>query len=71
MNYQIKIFEGKIGNEHWIKTLDNYFFNAFAPRKGERIVVEGVVYTVIDIIQDYDLDEFNIFVEKFNYDTGE
>ena len=35
------------------------------------IVLDGTVYSVIDIIQDYDLDEYSVFVEEYNYDLGE
>lgn len=69
--FEMKVFEGKIGQEHWIKNYNIKSFNTCFPRKGEKIVIEGVVYTIIDIIQDYDLDEFNVFVKEFNYETGE
>ena len=46
-------------------------FNVVLPRKNEKIVLDGTVYNVIDIIQDYDLDEYNVFVEEYNYDLGE
>ena len=69
--FEMKVFEGEIGKEHWIKNYNIKCFNVHFPRKGERIVIEGAIYTIIDIIQDYDLDELNVFVKKFNFETGE
>lgn len=65
---EIKVFDGKLYHEHWLKNFNlTEMFNAIAPRKGEKILLDGIVYTVIDVLQDYDLDEFNIFVEEFKY----
>lgn len=68
---EVKVFEGKVGKEHYIKTFIIEHFNVVLPRKNEKIVLDGTVYKVIDIIQDYDLDEYNVFVEEYNYDLGE
>ena len=68
LEFELKVFEGKIGYERWIKNYNLRCFKTPIPRIGEKIVIEGVMYTIIDAIIDYDLDEFNVFVEKFNYD---
>lgn len=64
---EIKVYKGKIGYECWLKNFNLEMFNTIAPRKHDKIVLDGVVYNVIDIIQDYDLDEFNVFVEEYKY----
>ena len=38
------------------------------PSKKEKICFEGEVYTVIDVLQDYDNDEYNIFVEQYDWE---
>ena len=64
----VKIFEGKLGKEHFLKDFFLSHLNCCLPRKKEKICFEGEVYTVIDVLQDYDNDEYNIFVERYDWE---
>lgn len=64
----IKTFIGKIGRERFLKDFDLEHLNVFAPRRKDLIMLDGNIYRVLDVIQDYDLDEYNVFLEKFNWE---
>ena len=65
---EVKVFEGKLGREHDIFSFMLEHNNCCLPRKKEKICLNGDVYVVLDVLQDYDNDEYNIFVEHFDWE---
>lgn len=70
----IRVFEGELGREkHLIDIDDNEYFDT-RPINGELIafVEDGVydvcfynVWRIIDVLHDYDVNETNLFVERY------
>ena len=65
----IRVFEGELGREkHLIDIDDNEYFDT-RPIKGELIAFDedGIydVWRIIDVLHDYDVNEINIFVERY------
>lgn len=65
----LKVFNGKLGHEKHMHSIFIENMNCCLPRKGEKICINGNIYIIIDVLQDYDLDEYNIFVEDFNWEN--
>lgn len=66
---EVKVFNGKLGHEKYMCSMLLENMNCCLPRKGEKVCINGDVYIVIDVLQDYDLDEYNIFVENFDWEN--
>ena len=65
----VKVFNGKLGYEKYMCSILLENMNCCLPRKGEKACINGDLYVVIDVLQDYDLDEYNIFVENFDWEN--
>lgn len=62
----IRVFEGELGREKHLIDIDD---SEYRPIKGELIAFDGDgtydVWRIINILHDYDVNEINIFVERY------
>ena len=64
---RLHIYEGKIGHEDFLCTVD-IDDKMLVPRKGEKICLDKEIYTVIDVLNNYDINEVEIFVKLYDWE---
>lgn len=64
---RLHIYEGKIGHERFLYGID-IDDDMPIPRKGEKICFDKEVYSVVDVLNNYDINETEIFVKLYDWE---